>query len=87
MGPFENDTKLSNGGEKLDLSMPGDQEAGVRYYIRVDRVNYSAGSHPVGDDPWYISADGAGDSLDRIDDELYGNDVANWQAVSPSPGQ
>lgn len=86
LGPFDNDTKLSNGGEKLDLSKPGDQEEGVRYYIRVDRVNYSDGSHPVGEDPWPTTPDGAGDSLDRLVDAAYGNDVSNWQASTPNPG-
>ncbi len=91
LGPFANDSKLSNGGEKLDLSMPGDQEEGVRYYIRVDRVNYSDGSHPVGDDPWPIAPDGSGPSLHQKTPTTvghnYGNDVANWQALSPNPAQ
>lgn len=44
-GPYEG--RLSNSGEKIELSMPGDVDAsGVRHYIRVDRVNYSDGSHP-----------------------------------------
>ena len=70
-GPYEG--KLSNDGEKLDLSMPGDQEEGeLRYYIRVDRVNYNDKA------PWPVEADGMGNALDRIYDDLYGNDVANW---------
>jgi hypothetical protein len=84
-GPYSG--KLDNAGEKVDLVKPGDEEAGVRYYIRVDRVNYSDGSHPVGSDPWPAQADGLGMSLTRINDSLYGNDVANWQAASPTPGQ
>jgi hypothetical protein len=83
-GPYSG--KLSNGGEKVDLVKPGDQEDGVRYYIRVDRVVYSDGSHPVGSDPWPVAADGAGSSLHRIDNSLYGNDVANWTAAAPTPG-
>ena len=67
--------------------MPGDQEDAERYYIRVDRVNYSDGSHPDDDDPWPASADKGGNSLQRINDEAYGNDYINWQAVSPTPGQ
>jgi hypothetical protein len=39
--------RLSNAGEKIQLSKPGDQVEGTRYYIRVDRVNYSDGSHPA----------------------------------------
>jgi hypothetical protein len=43
LGPYEGN--LSNAGESLDLSMPGDVDIeGVRYYIRVDRINYSDGS-------------------------------------------
>jgi hypothetical protein len=86
LGPYENNTKLSNGGEKLDLSMPGDLVEGVRQYIRIDRVNYSDGSHPVGDDPWPAGPDGSGDSLTRNNSTQYGNDVANWTSASPTPG-
>ncbi|MBN1125624.1 MAG: lamin tail domain-containing protein, partial [Sedimentisphaerales bacterium] len=43
-GPY--DGKLDNAGEAIELALPGDEEFGVRYYIRVDRVNYSDGSHP-----------------------------------------
>ena len=79
--------KLDNGSEKIQLSKPGDEVDGERYYIRVDRVNYSDGSHPVGDDPWPTEADGAGSSLSRKAPTDYGNDVINWKAASPSPGQ
>jgi hypothetical protein len=78
--------KLDNGSEKVELSKPGDEVDGTRYYIRVDRVNYSDGSHPVGEDPWPTEADGAGSSLARRVPTDYGNDVINWQAASPSPG-
>ncbi|MBE0534492.1 MAG: lamin tail domain-containing protein [Phycisphaerae bacterium] len=78
---------LSNGGERIQLSMPGDVDSkGVRQYIRVDRVVYSDGSHPLGDDPWPAGADGGGASLVRIDNSAYGNDPVNWQAGVPSPG-
>lgn len=79
--------KLDNGGEKLQISMPGDIDLqGVRHYIRVDRVNYSDGSHPDGSDPWPSEADGNGKSLHRITAHDYGNDVINWKADTPSPG-
>ena len=78
--------KLDNGSEKIQLSKPGDEVEGTRYYIRVDRVNYSDGSHPVGGDPWPTEPDGAGSSLVRKEPEDYGNDVINWKAASPSPG-
>ena len=83
---------ISNSGERLQLSLPGDIDGeGVRQYIRVDRVNFGDGSHPedypdLPGDPWPTSPDGLGDTLDRIIDTSYGNDVANWQAGTPSPG-
>ncbi|UCE48450.1 MAG: lamin tail domain-containing protein, partial [Phycisphaerales bacterium] len=79
--------RLDNGGEKIQLSKPGDQVEGTRYYIRVDRVNYSDGSHPVGEDPWPIEPDGYGKSLTRKAPADYGNDPANWAAANPSPGE
>jgi len=83
--------KLSNGGDKIQISRPGDADAdGVRTWIRVDRVVYSDGSHPKdfadGVDSWPAEADGQGLALDRIDPAAYGNDPANWQAIDPSPG-
>jgi hypothetical protein len=78
--------RLSNGGEKLQLSKPGDQVEDKRYYIRVDRVNYSDGFHPLGEDPWPLEPDGYGKSLGRIVPANYGNDSDNWTAVDPSPG-
>jgi hypothetical protein len=78
---------LDNGGERVELSLPGDVDAGgVRQYIRVDRVVYSDGSHPAGGDPWPAGADGGGQALGRIAASEYGNDPINWQAASPSPG-
>jgi hypothetical protein len=91
---FEWDTgKLDNAGEKIQLSMPGDADTDPsrRQWIRVDRVNYSDGSHPddtPGDtDPWPVEADGIGYSLSRINPTEYGNDPVNWQAAIPSPGR
>ncbi|HIJ54121.1 MAG TPA: hypothetical protein HPP66_13385, partial [Planctomycetes bacterium] len=82
---------LSNAGESVELSMPGDMdELGTRYYIRIDRVNYSDGSHPEdcpgGVDLWPTEADGLGKSLSRKVSTDYGNDVINWKAAAPSPG-
>ncbi len=87
LGPFENGTGLSNSGEKLEISKPGEFEESVRYYFRVDRVVYSDGSHPEGEDPWPTAPDGDGSSLHRIVASDYGNDVINWQSGMPSPGQ
>jgi hypothetical protein len=84
--------KLNNGGEKLELSKPGDvDQVGTRHYIRVDRVNYSNGSHPEnspdGVDHWPTAADGGGASLYRLSASSYGNDPNNWDANDPSPGE
>ncbi|MHC4088650.1 MAG: lamin tail domain-containing protein, partial [Planctomycetota bacterium] len=83
--------RLSNGGERLQIDMPGDVDnLGIRQYIRIDRVNYSDGLHPEdcpgGVDYWPTEADGLGKSLSRKVPTDYGNDVANWQAATPSPG-
>ena len=72
--------------------MPGEiDELSVQHYIRIDRVNYSNGSHPEefdGEtDPWPDTADGTGYSLTKVDYNLYGNDPNAWRAWAPSPGQ
>ena len=81
---------LDNEGERLQLDMPGDKVDNTQYYIRIDRVNYSDGSHPEncagGVDYWPTDADGLGQSLSRKESSEYGNDVANWQSATPSPG-
>ena len=83
--------KLSNGGDKIQLSKPGDADGDERVWIRVDRVVYSDGAHREdfagGVDPWPAEADGQGSALTRIDATAYGNDPANWQAAEPSPGR
>jgi hypothetical protein len=89
LGPYSG--KLNNGGERLQLSMPGDvDEFGIRYYIRVDRVGYSDGFHPEdcpgGIDLWPREPDSGWVSLSRISPQSYGNDPDNWAASAPSPG-
>ena len=67
--------RLSDGGEKIQLSRPGPvDEDGGQTWQRVDRVVYSA------------DADGQGQCLHRIDLTAYGNDPANWQVGTPTPG-
>lgn len=81
--------KLSNSGERIQLDEPGDTDlSGERYWIRVDRVNYSDGSHPndSGVDLWPAGPDGRGWSLQRIELDEYGNDPINWRAGIPTPG-
>jgi hypothetical protein len=89
-GPYEGN--LGNSGEKLELGMPGDVDSsGQRHYIRLDRVNYSDGSHPEDVpgpvDLWPAEADGGGLSLNRVAPADYGNDPQNWIAAQPSPGR
>ena len=83
--------KLANQGETLRLLKPGDvDDRGVRYWIEVDRISYSDGSHgdgfPGGIDPWPPAADGDGPSLNRLFPSRYGNDPNNWHATIPTPG-
>jgi len=85
------DGNLNNAGESLELSMPGDvDKENVRQYIRIDRVNYSDGSHPEncpgGIDLWPVEADGNGMALTRKVPTDYGNDPENWLAAPASPG-
>ena len=73
---------LNNGGESPELQKPGDPG----YYIRVDRVKYSDGSHPVGDDPWPTEPDDSDVyTLQRRIATEYGNDVINWDWPDPYP--
>ncbi|HUT45804.1 MAG TPA: lamin tail domain-containing protein [Sedimentisphaerales bacterium] len=90
LGPY--DGNLSNAGESLELSMPGDiDNEGVRHYIRVDRINYSDGSHPEDNpgsiDLWPVGPDGYGGALKRRVSSDYGNDPDNWTIAAPSPGE
>jgi len=72
--------------------MPGDiDNEGILHYIRVDRINYSDGSHPEncpgGIDFWPVAPDGYGQSLTRKVPTDYGNDPENWIASAASPGE
>ncbi len=84
LGPFANQTSLSNKGERLELGMPVDELTpdGIREYIRVDRANYDDRS------PWPEGPDGDGTALIRVAMMGYGNDPANWiggQVLNASP--
>jgi hypothetical protein len=90
LGPY--DGRLSDAGESLELAMPGEVDISAQhFYIRVDRVNYSDGSHPDQTpgpvDLWPAEPDGAGASLTRRVVSDYGNDPDNWIAAAPSPGE
>jgi hypothetical protein len=96
LGPFGDGTKLSNDGENVEISMPGDLEDpndvnGPHAYVRIDNVRYSDGSQHKdfpGLDPWPKGPDEAeGESLQRINPLLYGDDVVNWEADDATPGE
>jgi hypothetical protein len=80
VGPYVG--ALNNGGEKLEIAMPGDVNgSGELQYIRVDRVVYDNVA------PWPTGPDGGGNSLKRANLSNYGNDVVNWNGGSaPTPG-
>ena len=62
--------------------MPGELDGSVRMYIRVDRVAYDDEA------PWPTKPDNSDDyTLHRIAPNLYGNDVINWNADAPTPGE
>ena len=73
---------LDNGGETLQLGKPGGVDGtNTTQFIRIDRVNYDD------DPPWPIPPDGNGPALVKIDEGSYGNDAANWQAATATPGK
>lgn len=80
-GPY--DGQLSNGGELVELSMPGAPGPGVLPYIVVDAVLYDDSA------PWPTTPDGAGPSLQRLSGSSYSNEPTNWSAgpVDGTPGQ
>ncbi len=90
LGPYGG--KLSNSGEKLEVSKPSDEvdATGEPFYIRVDRVSYSDGIHHEDfdtADPWPAQADAGGKSLTRTSMTHYGNDPNVWTASDPTPGR
>ena len=78
-GPY--DGKLDDGGEELELQIPGDQEFGEdRYWIPIEKIDYDDAA------PWPTSPDGSGDSLHRSSFSTYGRDPSNWTAATADPG-
>jgi hypothetical protein len=81
LGPFANGSLLSNDGDRIELSKPGDTDTlGVRHYISADAVHYKDQA------PWPAAPDGRGETLNRISNTLYGDDVTNWQSLPITPG-
>lgn len=77
-GPW--DGQLGNNSESVRLYRPDAPEGGEVPYILVDQIDYENQL------PWPAAADGIGPSLQRIAENVYGNDPINWTAVGPSAG-
>jgi hypothetical protein len=80
-GPW--DGKLDNSKDNVELVRPDlpDPADGTVPYILVDKIDYEDSA------PWPTNnVDGQGLSLQRINTAAYGNDPANWQAGSRTPG-
>lgn len=66
--------------EKAEKSYVDPDLITVVPYMLIDWVTYGSSS------PWPTEADGSGKSLNRVKNNAYGNDPANWNAGSPTPG-
>lgn len=72
---------LDNSGESVELKFPDRPELdGNVPYVMVEKISYL----PVA--PWPVSANGSGQSLQRVTLLDYANDPANWFAAMPSAG-
>lgn len=84
-GPFEG--KLSNSGESIELErpdppqLPPQPDAGYVPYVLLERVDY------LDTAPWPLSANGDGDSIQRLDYASLANDAPNWVGAPPTPGR
>lgn len=82
LGPWSGN--LSSSGETVELKAPDrpDLTQGTVFvpYIMIDRIAYRPTS------PW-PSANGLGQSLQRLSLNVYGNDPINWFAAPPTPGK
>ena len=81
LGPYSGD--LANSSERVALEYPqaGDLPGSTPNWAIVDEVLYADQS------PWPCSADGTGDSLQRISALAHGNDAANWSSEPPTAGR
>lgn len=75
-GPYSG--KLNNDADDVELKKPTIFVGDTVGYVLVDKVDYRDSA------PWPAGADGFGLSLQRIDPGAYGNDPANWTALSPT---
>ncbi|MFT5498389.1 MAG: hypothetical protein ACI9TH_003801, partial [Kiritimatiellia bacterium] len=71
---------LQNGGEMVSVQRPLDPDISGVPYTDVDRVRYDDAN------PWPLSPDGLGPSLERDDLNAYGSDPGNWSSSSQTGG-
>ncbi len=68
---------LNNSGETLEHKWPDNPNTNDVPYIMAEKINYK----PV--EPWPPAAAGSGMSIQRINNNRYGNDPENWYAATP----
>jgi hypothetical protein len=73
-GPFSG--KLDNSSDSVELYRPDAPNLGEVPYILVDELRYGDTA------PWPPAADGAGASLQRLNNAAFGNDPINWQGFA-----
>jgi hypothetical protein len=78
VGPYSG--KLANSDDDIELRRPDTPNTNDVPYILVEHVHYFDTA------PWTTLADGTGFSLQRITDNAYGNDPANWTAAAATAG-
>ncbi|HPS00037.1 MAG TPA: lamin tail domain-containing protein [Candidatus Sumerlaeota bacterium] len=81
VGPYGG--RLDNSGEHLQLQRPGQppaDEPGFTPHLIEDEMHYSNKA------PWPDSADGGGDSLNRVGPTLWGIPALDWMSANPTPG-
>ena len=71
--------QLSDRGQRVQLQRPDLTAAPINYSFE-DEVTYADS------DPWPVSADGLGDSLQRVAMTDFGNAASSWRADQPNPG-
>jgi hypothetical protein len=80
LGPYLG--QLDNDGERIRLRRPDGPPADEPNFIPLlleDETDYN-------DNAAWPAADGTGDSLTRVGEDLWGNDPASWFANTPTPG-
>ena len=75
-GPFS--PKLPNDDGDVEIAMPGSAPGSL---VNVDKVSFTDFA------PWPTDTDGLGGTLQRFSRTVIGNDPANWQGVSATPGR